>query len=79
MTARTYFGRRLGRSSRLIPPKSVPLLREPGLAPEGPCVPDTLPEAEQLRQLRRELKRVQMERDILKKAVGIFSQMPPRT
>jgi transposase len=42
-------------------------------------VPDTLPEAEQLRQLRRELKRVQMERDILKKAVGIFSQMPPRT
>jgi transposase-like protein len=42
-------------------------------------VPDTLPEAEQLRQLRRELKRVQTERDILKKAVGIFSQMPPRT
>ncbi len=49
------------------------------LAPEGPLVPDTLPEAEQVRQLRRELKRVQMERDILKKAVGIFSQTPPRT
>ena len=31
MTARTYFGRRLGRSGRLIPPQSVPLLREPGL------------------------------------------------
>lgn len=48
------------------------------LAPEGPVVSDTLPEAEQLRQLRGELKRVQMERDILKKAVGIFSQMPPK-
>jgi len=42
-------------------------------------VSDALPEAEQLRQLRRELHRVQMERDILKKAVGIFSQTPPRT
>ena len=48
------------------------------LAPEGLRVSDKLPEAEQLRQLRRELKRVQMERDILKKAVGIFSQMPPK-
>lgn len=48
------------------------------LAPEGPLVSETLPEAEQVRQLRRELKRVQMERDILKKAVGIFSQMPTR-
>jgi len=48
------------------------------LAPEGPVVPDTLPAAEQVRQLRRELERVRMERDILKKAVGIFSQMPPR-
>jgi transposase len=37
------------------------------------------PSAEQveIRRLRRELERVQMERDILKKAVGIFSG-PPR-
>jgi transposase len=48
------------------------------LAPDGPVVSSFLPEAEQLRQLKGELKRVQMERDILKKAVGIFSQMPPR-
>ncbi len=47
-------------------------------APAGPLVPDTLPEAEQIRQLRRENARLQMERDILKKAVGIFSQMPPK-
>ena len=32
--------------------------------------------ATELARLRRELERVQMERDILKKALGIFSQMP---
>ncbi len=47
-------------------------------APAGPLVSDKLPEAEQIRQLRRENTRLQMERDILKKAVGIFSQMPPK-
>ena len=46
------------------------------LAPEGPVVSETLPEAEQLRQLRREVERLRMERDILQKAAGIFSQMP---
>jgi len=49
------------------------------LAPDGPVVSDKLPEAEQLRQLKREVERLRMERDILKKAVGIFSQTPPRT
>lgn len=34
------------------------------------------PEEEELRRLRRELARVRQERDILKKAVGIFSRMP---
>lgn len=48
------------------------------LAPDGPHVSEALPEAEQLRQLKREVERLRMERDILKKAVGIFSQMPPR-
>jgi transposase len=48
-------------------------------APGEAAVSDALPEAEQLRQLRRELHRLQQERDILKKAVGIFSQTPPRT
>lgn len=48
-------------------------------APQGSTVSDALLHNEQLRQLRRELARVQMERDILKKAVGIFSQMPPQT
>ena len=47
-------------------------------APAGPIVSDELPPAEQIRQLRCENARLQMERDILKKAVGIFSQMPPK-
>jgi len=49
------------------------------LAPGGSTVSDKLPEAEQLRQLKREVERLRMERDILKKAVGIFSQTPPRS
>lgn len=36
------------------------------------------PEAEQIRQLEREVERLRMERDILKKAVAIFSQGPHR-
>ncbi len=31
---------------------------------------------EELRQLKREVLQLRMERDILKKAIGIFSQMP---
>jgi transposase len=34
------------------------------------------PRDEELRQLRQELARARQERDILKKAVGIFSRMP---
>jgi transposase len=34
------------------------------------------PEDDELRQLRRENKRLHMERDILKKAVAIFSEEP---
>ena len=34
------------------------------------------PEDEELRQLRRENRRLRMERDILKKAVAIFSEEP---
>lgn len=31
---------------------------------------------EELRQLQREVERLRMERDILKKAIGIFSRVP---
>lgn len=33
---------------------------------------------EEMRQLRRENEQLRMERDILKKAIGIFSQVPKR-
>ena len=36
-----------------------------------------LPEQAEIRQLRKELERAQMERDVPKKAIGIFSG-PPR-
>ncbi len=44
--------------------------------PDAAAVPATVEQLE-IRHLRRELERAQMERDILKKAVGIFSS-PPR-
>jgi transposase len=50
-----------------------------GLAKRAPAAPPaTMAAAEQaeLRRLRRELERAQMERDILKKAIGIFSGPP---
>lgn len=34
------------------------------------------PRDEELHKLRKELRQMRMERDILKKAVGIFSEMP---
>ena len=33
---------------------------------------------EELHRLRRELEVLRMEHDVLKKAIGIFSRMPPR-
>lgn len=46
----------------------------PGTAPVPPAASA---EQAEIRRLRRELERAQMERDILKKAIGIFSG-PPR-
>ena len=34
------------------------------------------PQDEEIRRLRRELKRAQMERDILKKTIGYFAEVP---
>ena len=54
-----------------------------GIAPQmaGGGVPSTTvaasAEQSEIRRLRRDLERAQMERDILKKAIGIFS-VPPR-
>jgi transposase len=51
-------------------------IRMPGAAGSLAAAAPSAEQAE-IRRLRRELERAQMERDILKKAVGIFSG-PPR-
>lgn len=51
---------------------------KPGAGPgTAPAVAAASAEQAEIRRLRRELERAQMERDILKKAIGIFS-VPPR-
>ena len=49
---------------------------EEGKADSFPGKGRLSPEDEELRQLRRENRRLRMERDILKKAVAIFSEEP---
>jgi len=39
-------------------------------------VPATTDQAAEIARLRRELDRTRMERDVLKKAIGIFAEMP---
>ena len=54
-----------------------------GIAPQvagaagSPAAVAASAEQSEIRRLRRDLERAQMERDILKKAIGIFS-VPPR-
>ncbi len=45
-------------------------------AAEPPALTAAAAEQAEVRRLRRELERAQMERDILKKAIGIFSGPP---
>ncbi len=46
-------------------------------APAGPAsVPSPADQAAEIARLRRELDRTRMERDILKKAIGIFAEVP---
>ncbi len=58
-----------------IQPSMLRAWRGRPIAATGPAAPSA--EQAEIRRLRRELERAQMERDILKKAVGIFSG-PPR-
>ena len=47
----------------------------PGLAPTSP-VASPSDQAAEIARLRRELDRTRMERDVLKKVIGIFAEMP---
>jgi transposase len=44
--------------------------------PDAGASADQVPTAAELARLRRENEQLRMERDILKKAIGIFSRMP---
>jgi transposase len=76
---------------RLVTEQGMPssrVARELGIDPEtlrrwlraqtrDPGVPtEPVPPAAELARLRREVEQLRMERDILKKALGIFSRMP---
>ncbi len=53
-------------------------LRPAGSLPTVPTSPVAFPsdQAAEIARLRRELDRTRMERDVLKKAIGIFAEMP---
>lgn len=46
------------------------------LAPATSSMPAVAPSGSEVAKLHREIERLRMERDILKKALGIFSRMP---
>ncbi len=48
----------------------------PAAKPPVSAIPSPADQASEIARLRRELDRARMERDILKKAVGIFAEMP---
>jgi transposase len=48
----------------------------PGLVAAGPAAPSPADLASENAKLRRELDRTRMERDVLKKAIGIFAEVP---
>ncbi len=50
--------------------------RAGGVSPSGTVAASVLVEQEEIRKLKRENERLRMERDILKKAVAIFSETP---
>jgi len=51
-------------------------IREQAAVSPSTQAPTPAPPAAELARLRREVEQLRMERDILKKALGIFSQMP---
>ena len=50
--------------------------RAAGVSSSGTVAASALVEQEEIRKLKRENERLRMERDILKKAVAIFSETP---
>ncbi len=57
-------------SSQAVPPVTLPT------AASASSVASPSDQAAEIARLRRELDRTRMERDVLKKAIGIFAEMP---
>ena len=66
------------RQWRVVQSGSAPWSRPGVLATPSPTSPVASPsdQAAEIARLRRELDRTRMERDVLKKAIGIFAEMP---
>ena len=50
--------------------------RSRAAAPVVPPLPSPADQASEITRLKRELDRTRMERDVLKKAIGIFAEVP---
>jgi transposase len=66
------------RNWRAVVNGAAPRSRADSRAPAPSTSPMTSPadQAAEIARLRRELDRTRMERDVLKKAIGIFAEMP---
>jgi transposase len=66
------------RNWRAVVSSAAPRSRAGSGAPAPGASPMTSPadQAAEIARLRRELDRTRMERDVLKKAIGIFAEMP---
>jgi transposase len=68
--------RRWQRRLRGEPPRGSPTSFAVRPAAASPLLPSPADQAAEIARLRRELERTKMERDILKKAVGICAEVP---
>lgn len=52
------------------------VIRSRAAVPGAPPLPSVADQASEIARLKRELDRTRMERDVLKKAIGIFAEVP---
>ena len=52
------------------------VIRSRAAVPGVPPLPSVADQASEITRLKRELDRTRMERDVLKKAIGIFAEVP---
>jgi transposase len=70
----TALAKRYGLSPNTIYNWRSRYYKEMGIEPEGQGVKQMTEEERQISKLKKQLREVELERDILKKAIGIFSK-----